>query len=269
MHPVAYSIASALRSVGIDAHAAAQGIPKFPHFLLDLWRYRRAARATTGAIPIGSLHPVLTDQRPQIGRFGRQYFHQDLWAAKHIYKAQPLRHVDIASRVDGFVTHLLVFRAVEVVDIRPLSTTVEGLLYIEDDATELRHFEDGSLASVSSLHAVEHFGLGRYGDPIDPGAHMKFFRTLQRVLAPQGRLYLSTLCGRERCEFNAHRVFAPSTIFSAFDQLVPIEVSAVLDDGCFHPDVPLKLLAQAEMACGLFVFQKRPSLPESRAFDRQ
>jgi SAM-dependent methyltransferase len=256
MRAAAYSIASVLRSLGVDAQAAVQGIPSFPIYLRDLWRYWHASRVMPDAIPIGSLYPVLTDQSPQLGRFARQYLHQDLWAARHIYRTRPLRHIDVASRVDGFVTHLLVFRTVEVVDIRPMSTAIEGLLYIQDDATELGRFADDSVSSISSLHAAEHFGLGRYGDPVDPGAHMKFLRALQRVLAPGGRLYFSTLCGRERCEFNAHRVFAPSTILRAFDQLHPVEISAILDDGRFHCNVPLQLLTAADLSCGLFVFEK-------------
>jgi hypothetical protein len=32
---------------------------------------------------------------------------------------------------------------------------------------------DGYCDSLSCLHALEHFGLGRYGDPIDPRGHEK------------------------------------------------------------------------------------------------
>ena len=36
--------------------------------------------------------------------------------------------------------------------------------------------------SVSCLHALEHFGLGRYGDPVDPDGHLKGFRNLRRIV---------------------------------------------------------------------------------------
>ena len=38
---------------------------------------------------------------------------------------------------------------------------------------------------------LEHIGLGRYGDPIDPQGTEKAATELQRVLAPGGDLYLS------------------------------------------------------------------------------
>ncbi len=57
---------------------------------------------------------------------GGHYFHQDLWAAKKIFKRRPMTHVDIGSRVDGFVAHLLVFMPVTAVDIRYLDSNIEG-----------------------------------------------------------------------------------------------------------------------------------------------
>ncbi|HWF86113.1 MAG TPA: hypothetical protein VG222_14745 [Vicinamibacterales bacterium] len=50
------------------------------------------------------------------------YFHQDLWVAKRIYAARPAAHVDIGSRIDGFVAHLLTFMPVTVIDVRPLDS---------------------------------------------------------------------------------------------------------------------------------------------------
>jgi hypothetical protein len=61
--------------------------------------------------------------------------------------------------------------------------------------------------SLSCLHAIEHFGLGRYGDPIDLDGHKKGIKNLVRCLTDNGTLYLSTPVGRPRIEFNAHRVF--------------------------------------------------------------
>jgi len=58
---------------------------------------------------------------------------------------------------------------VEVVDIRPLNDIVDGLSFIRENATLLPRFENDSIESLSCLHAAEHFGLGRYGDSIDPG----------------------------------------------------------------------------------------------------
>ena len=167
-------------------------------FLSDLLRYRRAQ--TSNSIPIASLWPIYKDRFRSAGSFG-QYFHQDLWAARKILAARPARHVDVGSRIDGFVAHCLVFMDVEVVDIRPLPSPPRGLSFIEADATEMKGFANDSIPSLSSLNAAEHFGLGRYGDAIDPEGHVKFMKSLQRVLAPGGTLYFSVpVSDRERVE---------------------------------------------------------------------
>ena len=47
----------------------------------------------------------------------------------------------------------------------------------------------------------------------------KCFDNIQRKLKKGGRLYLSIPIGKERLEFNAHRVFYPSTIIECFASL--------------------------------------------------
>jgi hypothetical protein len=105
---------------------------------------------------------------------------------------------------------------VTVVDTRPLPVSIEGFTFIQDGATTLSSFDDASVESLSCLHALEHFGLGRYGDPVDPDAPFKALRSFEWVLKPAGRLYLGVPIGRERLEFNGHRIFGPSTVFRTF-----------------------------------------------------
>ena len=59
---------------------------------------------------------------------------------------------------------------------------------------------------------LEHLGLGRYGDPIDPTGYKNGFANLARLLCPGARFYLSTPIGQERVEFNANWSFDPRTI---------------------------------------------------------
>lgn len=178
-----------------------------------------------------------------------------MWAARKIRKRAPDRHVDIGSRLDGFITHLLVFRDVIVVDIRPVESDVEGLSFIRGDATELAFLKDVSVRSISSLHAAEHFGLGRYDDPIDPEGHAKFISHLQRVLKPDGRLYFSVPVGRERVEFNAHRVLSPHTILDEFDELELVALDGVIG-GDFVESASPQELEKGNHACGMFEFTK-------------
>jgi hypothetical protein len=207
-------------------------------------------------IQIRDAFPILTDMGDSAGTASGHYFHQDLWAARKIFERRPAQHIDIGSRTDGFVAHLLVFMPVTVVDIRPLQSSLQGLTFFQDDATELSNMADDSVDSLSTLHAAEHFGLGRYTDPVDPFACFQFMSALQRVLAPGGRLYFSVPVGRERLEFNANRVFAPTTILNAFSGLELVSFAYVGDEGDLHTEADPLSMPASELACGLFEFTK-------------
>ena len=242
---------------GLDAMTAARSIFGLPRFLRSLAEYQ-AAYASGDVFPLGlsELFPVLADFRADAGQAGGHYFFQDLWAARKIYERRPHRHVDVGSRIDGFVSHLLVFMPVTVLDIRPLSSGVRGLEFVREDATALRAFENESLDSISSLHAVEHFGLGRYGDRIDVRGWQKVLASFQRVLKGGGRLYVSVPIGRERVCFNAHRVFAPTRLIEALGELRLVSFAAVEDSGAFLDNVSPDDMAKQEFACGLYEFTR-------------
>jgi hypothetical protein len=225
-------------------------------FVSTWLKYQRLNSRPSFRLKLAEAFPILTDRHDSAGLADGHYFHQDLWAARKIFRARPASHIDIGSRVDGFVAHLLTFMPVTIVDIRPLVSKIDGLTVLQDDATALSMLEADSVPSLSSLHAAEHFGLGRYSDPIDPEACFKFMDSLQKVLAPAGKLYFSVPVGRERVEFNAHRVFSPATILARFSQLRLESFSFVGDDGALYANVDPLALPDSEMACGLFEFTK-------------
>jgi hypothetical protein len=227
-----------------------------PVFVSNWLKYRRLNSTPAFRLRLTEAFPILTDRFASAGLAEGHYFHQDLWAARKIFQQRPPAHIDIGSRIDGFIAHLLAFMPVTVLDIRPLVSRVQGLTYLQDDATSLSMLQENSVSSLSSLHAAEHFGLGRYGDPIDPDACFKFMDSLQRVLAPGGKLYFSVPVGRERVEFNAHRVFSPNTILKQFTLLRLESFSFVGDDGSLYLDTEPLALPASEMACGLFEFTK-------------
>jgi len=173
---------------------------------------------------------MLTEWNESSGSLGA-YFFQDQLVAGWIHETNPIRHVDVGSRLDGFIGHLSIFRQVEVVDIRPQPLAVKNVQFRQLDLMEdLPEKWIESTDSLSCLHTIEHFGLGRYGDPINPDGYLKGLDQLKRMVKSGGRLYLSTPIGPQRVEFNAHRVFAAATLASWFSEGWVIEKFAVIDD---------------------------------------
>ena len=148
------------------------------------------------------------------------YFYQDAWAFEKIVKQKPASHVDVGSE-HNFVALLSKVVPVTMVDIRPLPTPLDSLTFREGSILALP-YENGSVPSVSSMCVIEHIGLGRYGDPLDPNGTEKSLAELKRIIQPGGDLYLSVPIDDEnRIYFNAHRAFREDTLLSWF---APFEV---------------------------------------------
>ncbi len=242
------------RLVGLDPILFVSSLAAVPYFLRSLFEYQRLSGSRR--IQWRHIRPILLDRSDAAGSVSGHYFLQDLWAARRIFARRPKRHLDIGSRIDGFVGHILTFMPVTVVDVRPLHATVSGLSFIQSNATHLTEVPDNSVDSLSSLHAVEHFGLGRYGDPIEPEACYQALGSFARVLAPGGRLYLSVPVGQERVEFNAQRVFKPQTVLDSLPGLVLAGYSYIDDAGRLIENAKPSDSETARYACGLFELTK-------------
>lgn len=190
-------------------------------------QFKKMSEASSNPMPFGKPWFILTDYSSTAGFYEATYTPQDIWGARLVHQHKPGMHFDIGSRFDGFITHCLVFTKVTYLDIRPLPISLENLTFLKTDATTLAEIPDRSIRSLSALHSIEHFGLGRYGDEIDPDAHIKAMKSIQRVLAVGGNLYFSVPIGIERIVFNAHRIYAPKTITHLFEELELVEFRTV------------------------------------------
>ena len=61
--------------------------------------------------------------------------------------------------------------------------------------------------AIISISSIEHDGLGRYGDPIDPYGDYKTMASLKKILNPGGKLYLAVPVGTDCIVWNAHRIY--------------------------------------------------------------
>ena len=66
---------------------------------------------------IDLIFPILGEHKEKSSAVIKHYFNQDLLVATYIYKNNPKKHVDIGSRIDGFVAHVATFRKIEVFDL--------------------------------------------------------------------------------------------------------------------------------------------------------
>ena len=222
-----------------------------PRYFSHWFKYTRSA----GSQKVGllDLQPCLGDWSTHTP-FDAHYFYQGAWLARKLAQSKPVKHVDIGSSV---LTMSVLSATVNTVfvDYRPLKATLSGLTSISGDILSLP-FDDNSVESLSCLHVIEHIGLGRYGDPIDPDGSLKAAAELQRIVSAGGKIFLSLPVGRERICFNAHRVHAPTSVLKMFPQLNLVEFSYVDDSGQFLEAQSAHSASELEYGCGLFQFVK-------------
>lgn len=244
---------------GVDPQRLLRSFRGFPFYISDWWKFRRSYKGKL------EFKPCLHDKYEEGGVTKSEYFWQDLLVAQWIYKSNPLKHVDVGSRIDGFVAHVASFRQIEVFDVRPISSMIPGVVFSQADLMEVpelvREEHEGYCDSVSCLHTIEHFGLGRYGDPIDILGYEKGITNLASLIKPGGTLYLSTPIGIERVEFNANRVFNPHTIIDVAElNALKLESLVVISDGSVQDiDVnegSLRKLSEEIYSLGIFTFKK-------------
>ena len=222
-----------------------------PLFFIEWNKYRDLDKSST--VFLRDLWPCLSD-RVSKTPFDPHYFYQASWLSRRLSLAQPSKHYDIGSDVK-MIGVISGFLPVEFVDFRPLQVSLPNLNSIAGNITNLS-YQNSSLSSVSCLHVVEHIGLGRYGDLLDPEGTKKALLELQRVVASGGRLYLSVPVGRERVCFNAHRIFNPQSVLNLLVKFNLLEFSLIDDNGHFIENASLDAAKSLDYGCGLFIFEK-------------
>jgi SAM-dependent methyltransferase len=221
-------IRAIIRNAGFRPLALIRALLQCPSYLSDRRIIKKLAQKSDWHW--GKELPILLEKGESAGNLGA-YFLQDQIVARWLYEDQPKRHIDVGSRIDGFVGSVSVFREIEVLDIRVAPGTAHNIIFHQLNLMdELPEGWRSSTDSLSCLHTIEHFGLGRYGDPLDIDGHLKGLQQLKKMLKPGGRFYLSTPMGPQRIEFNAHRIFSAETILNWFNEGWRIERFAYIDD---------------------------------------
>ena len=228
-----------------------------------VFRKQRNSSRDPVSFPDGQTYFLYEDRWDNAGVAKGHYFHQDLFAARDIFERRPKRHIDVGSSIYGFVSHVASFREIEVLDIRPLDVDIPGIKFVQQDMTKLDDNWLGVTDSASCLHALEHFGLGRYGDLVDYEGWRKGLTSLVGLLKPGGILYLSVPTGKhQRVEFNAHRVFSLPQLRDVLLESMEIErLAFITDTGNLVPNVDpfgedAECSFDANYGCSVWILKK-------------
>lgn len=247
---------------GIDPRKTIRSLFALRWYFSDLRSFKKQLKGST-QFTMGRLYPCVSDKNDQGGAASGQYFHQDLLVARRIFQNSPGRHVDVGSRVDGFVAHVASFRSIVVIDIRAISSKIPNIKFLQADLMssapeDLVEFCD----SLSCLHAIEHFGLGRYGDPINHEGHLVGLKNIGALLKRGGKFYFSIPIGAQRIEFNAHRIFSVRYLLECLGNRYHIDSFSYVDDrGELHENAALSPTAidnnfECSFGCGIFEMTK-------------
>lgn len=257
------SIYYLLVTFGLDPLRTIASLKRVPFYIVDFIELKKQKTSAIDQFPFGKPRLCLNDKFEENGIGRDHYFHQDLLVARRIYLHNPRVHVDVGSSIAGFVAHVASFRKIEVFDIRPMSNTVPNIRFVQADMMnppkdKLVEYCD----SLSCLHAIEHFGLGRYGDPVNYDGHLVGINNLHRILQRGGKFYLSAPIGRQCIEFNAHRIFSIEYLLKCFEGKYKIDRFSFVDDsGALHEDITMtdddiRNNCGCAYGCGIFEMTK-------------
>jgi SAM-dependent methyltransferase len=230
-----------------------------PAYIRDFFRFRALALKAGIAPPaFSAIRPIIGEATAETG-FDTHYVYHTGWASQKLAERPPARHIDIGSSL-YFVTNAAAICPVTHYDYRPPRLAMPNVDVGAADLLDLA-FADGSIASLSCMHVIEHVGLGRYGDRLDPEGDKRAASELSRVLAPGGRLLFVTPVGQPRVQFNAHRVYSYDGVLALFPGLRSSSFALITDKrdaegAVFVSDADPARVARQRYGCGCFVFEK-------------
>ena len=203
------------------------------------------------------IYPCLNDKIPNT-TFDRHYVYHPAWAARILAKTKPPLHVDISSTL-YFCSFVSAFIPFKFYDYRPTALNLSNLTTGSADLLSLP-FEDNSIKSLSCMQVVEHIGLGRYGDVLDPDSDLKAISELKRVMSDEGDLLLVVpVGGLPKILFNAHRIYSYDQVMEYFSDFHLREFVLISDkpdvDGMIY-NASKEMVNECHYGCGCFWFKR-------------
>jgi hypothetical protein len=232
--------------------------PAYTGFLRDFFRFKKMSKGSSRfTVSLLDQYPRLEDNTSDTP-FDRHYVYHCAWAACILKETKPALHVDIGSSLN-FCSMVSAFIPMEFHDVRPPDLELENLSVKVNTLGRL-DIPDHSVVSLSCMHVLEHLGLGRYGDPLDPQADLTGIAELKRILAPGGNLLIVVPLGTPKVMFNGQRVYSYGLIKYYFGELELREFAFIPDsaaDGHLIRNPTPDQMASFRSGCGCFWFKEK------------
>ena len=111
------------------------------------------------------------------------------------------------------------------------------------------------LDAVVTYSSLEHSGLGRYGDPLNPYGDLEAMAQIWCLLKPKGYVIIGVPIGPDELVWNAHRIYGPARLKHLFANFRLVRsycdsISKSLGKEQFKNQPP-------------FILQKEPNGPET------
>lgn len=243
-----------------------------PKYFLERKKFLASAKEQGLKINFKNEFPVFPSNKKYVPN--RHYWIQDIWAARYIkvlskksiYKNQ-FSILDIGSRVEGYVTTILSDPYIDLHfgDInspeyfKVISSEYKPKVF-EVNLQNLKKDCLNSFDAISSLHVIEHLGLGRYGDKIDASGHLKVFKDIYKSIK-KGTYFLVSfpVSSSPGVQFNAARDCDPNIMFKTIKKAKwEVEKLDLINDGweVLQLDTDNPIFPNINYGCMLLVLKK-------------
>jgi len=209
---------------------------------------------------VKTFYPMLDDFKDNAGNIKNHLFHADLLTSQKVFQKNPIKHLDIGSRIDGVVAQIASYRELDLLDIRNIDINPHrNINFIKKDLLQVKEVKDHEkYDSISSIGCIAHVGLGRYGDKIDPNGYKKAIKTINILSKDNSTIYILAPVGKEGVEFNAHWIFNPKEIIEEFKKynFDLQEFHLIDDEGNLILNSSLDQTKNLNFGGGYFIFKK-------------
>ena len=228
-------------------------IINFSFFVKDYFKFKKLNNKRF-KLKIKNIFPQLKDRTLNTS-FDLHYIYHPAWAARIIKETQPEKHTDISSTLH-FCSIISAFVPVDFYDYRPAKLKLNNLKSFHADLNNLP-FPDNSINSLSFMHTIEHIGLGRNGEKINPNGNLNAINELKRVTKKNGNLLIVVPIGKNKLQFNAHRIYSYKNIIENFSDMELKEFSLISDKNkTFIKNATEEQANSEDWGCGCFWFKK-------------